>query len=143
MRSQALFLGSAVLAALSASLAASNAAAKVGGPSLTDILPDFRPWWGLSGMQDIRIDHAQTNDRLVSCDDWTQIDPRPITGQRVLSFTLASGDLGAGHLRISRLSMADGIHMISIGALVACQTVRWCCLVNIPACDTTPPCALG
>jgi hypothetical protein len=55
---------------------------------------------------------ASVSDRVVSCDDWTLIDPNPITGQRVLSFTLASPNVGAGHLRINRVFMADGVHMV-------------------------------
>lgn len=68
----------------------------------TEILPDFRPIWSTLSLGDIAIDTARDNDRLVSCDDWTVVDPTPITGQRVLSFTLSSPNFGRGHFRTRR-----------------------------------------
>jgi hypothetical protein len=73
-----------------------------------DILPDMSPIWASYSLQDIRIVAANSNDRVVSCDDWTVIDPTPITGQRVLSFTLGSPNLGIGHLRTRREMTSDG-----------------------------------
>jgi hypothetical protein len=73
-----------------------------------DVLPDFRPLWASDSLQDMRIDTARSNDRLVSCTDWTAIDPTDITGQRVISFRLGSSNLGAGHFRTRRQLGADG-----------------------------------
>ncbi len=78
------------------------------GNGVVDVLPDLQPIWASYSLQDIRIDTARSNDRLVSCKDWTQIDPTPITGQRVLSFTLGSPNLGEGHLRTRRQATPDG-----------------------------------
>ncbi len=87
---------------------ASNNLAPEEGSGAVDILPDFAPRWASDSLQDIRIDVARSNDRLVSCDDWTVIDPTPITGQRVLSFTLGSPNLGQGHLRTRRQLSGEG-----------------------------------
>lgn len=85
-----------------------------GGGTLVDVLPDFRPMWASYSMQDIRITTANPSDRIVSCDDWTQIDLTPITGQRVLSFTLGSPNFGRGHLRIRSQVQSDGNHMVQV-----------------------------
>jgi hypothetical protein len=71
-------------------------------------LPDFVPIWRADSFQDIAIDTARSNDRLVSCDDWTAIDPTPITGQRILTFRLGSPNFGQGHLRTRRVMTGDG-----------------------------------
>ncbi len=72
----------------------------------TPVLPDLQPIWPLSivGMQ---IDTARAADRLVSCDDWTEIDPTPITGQRVITFVLGSPNVGEGHMMTRRESIGS------------------------------------
>jgi hypothetical protein len=30
----------------------------------------------------------------------------------------------------------------SVGPQIVCQMKRWCCLISIPTCDTSPPCSL-
>lgn len=105
MRLQGLFLTGAVLAVAGFAQAGTD----LGGP--TPILPDFRPLWSASSISDIRMDVGHSNDRLVSCDDWTAVDPTPPTGMRVLSFRLASPNFGQGDLRLRRRSTADGIEM--------------------------------
>ena len=72
------------------------------------ILPDLVPVWTSYSLQDIRMDLARSNDRLVSCQDWTDVNPIPITGQRVLSFTLGSPNFGLGHLRTRRQVTEEG-----------------------------------
>ena len=74
-------------------------------------LPDFRPRWASDSIQDIRFDVGRSNDRLVSCDDWTDVNPTPPTGMTVLSFTLSSPNYGQGDLRLRRNSTPDGIEM--------------------------------
>ena len=74
-------------------------------------LPDFRPIWSASSIQDIQFDLGRSNDRLVSCDDWTSIDPNPPTGMTVLTFTLSSPNFGEGDLRLRHQNTADGIAM--------------------------------
>src|SRR5690348_9885267 len=76
----AMLMGGGLLAGQQASNAWLN------GPNgeAVDVLPDMVPMWAPDSLQDIRIDRALTNDRLVSCNDWTAVDPTPITGQRVL-----------------------------------------------------------
>lgn len=84
---------------------------EVAGPVLTDVLPDFVPW-NREELRTFALTTANGSDRLVSCDDWTQVDPTPITGQRIISFQLGSANLGLGHLRIRRgAQMPDGWHM--------------------------------
>ncbi len=73
-----------------------------------DVLPDFVSIWRSYSLQDIRIDSARSNDRLVSCEDWTLIDPNPIEGQPVLSFTLGSPNFGQGHFRTRRVATDEG-----------------------------------
>ena len=79
--------------------------------------PDFRPYWSSDSLRDIRMDVGRSNDRLVSCDDWTQIDPTPPTGMRVLSFTLSSPNFGQGDLRLRHNTTPDGIELY--------QTISW------------------
>jgi hypothetical protein len=100
---KALFLSGALLA-----VAAPMAGAQTtNGDGTTYILPDFRPWWSRSSVGDIRFDAGLSRDRLVDCDDWTNVGPAPV-GMPVLSFTLQSPNLGAGDLRIRRQPMPDG-----------------------------------
>jgi hypothetical protein len=80
---------------------------------LTDVLPDMVPWNQdeIQGPPPFGMATANSNDRLVSCDDWTYIDPTPITGQRIITFQLGSANLGLGHLRLRRgPQMPDGWH---------------------------------
>ncbi len=76
-----------------------------------DVLPDMVPWWRQIELDTVRMTTANASDRLVSCDDWTAIDPTPITGQKVISFILKSANNGLGHMRIRRgAQMPDGWH---------------------------------
>src|SRR5258707_3502683 len=78
--------------------------------ALTDVLPDMQPW-SYEEVATFGLAYANSNDRLVSCDDWTQISPDLITGQRIITFQLGSANLGLGHLRIRRGPlMPDGWH---------------------------------
>jgi hypothetical protein len=79
------------------------------GGVLTDVLPDMYPW-SAEEVQTLRTATANGNDRLVSCDDWTQIDPTNISGQRIITFQVGSANLGQGHLRTRRESQSDGWH---------------------------------
>jgi hypothetical protein len=103
MRLEALFL-SGVLFAVAAPIARAQT---TNGDGTTYIMPDFRPWWSGSSVGDIRFDVGRSNDRLVDCDDWTNVGPAPV-GMSVLSFTLSSPNFGAGDLRLRRQSMPDG-----------------------------------
>jgi len=72
------------------------------------VLPDMQPW-SLEEVSTFGLAYANSNDRLVSCDDWTQISPELITGQRIITFQLGSANLGLGHLRVRRgPQMPDG-----------------------------------
>jgi len=75
---------------------------------LTYVLPDFQPYWPTSMLNSVSMTTGNNRDRLVSCDDWTSIDPTPITGQRIISFQLASANLGRGHLRTRRTLTPEG-----------------------------------
>jgi len=77
----------------------------------TFYLPDFRPWWSGDSIRDIHFDVGRSNDRLVSCDDWTAIDPTPPVGIPVLTFTLSSPNFGQGDLRLRRQMTSQGIEM--------------------------------
>src|SRR6266849_3323143 len=77
------------------------------GGVLTDVLPDMYPW-SAEEVQTLRTATANSNDKLVSCDDWTQIDPTNISGQRIITFQVGSANLGRGHLRTRRHSISDG-----------------------------------
>src|SRR5262249_31366203 len=55
--------------------------------SLVDVLPDMQPW-SYEETATFGLAYAYANDRLVSCDDWTQISPDLITGQRIITFQL-------------------------------------------------------
>jgi|GEM_PF-2284782 len=78
--------------------------------SLVDVLPDMQPW-SYEETATFGLAYAYANDRLVSCDDWTQISPDLITGQRIITFQLGSANLGLGHLRLRRGPiMPDGWH---------------------------------
>lgn len=72
------------------------------------IFPDFRPWWGPGSVDDIAVTTGLARDRLVSCEDWTLVDPSPPTGRRVLSFQLWSPNFGQGDMRLRRQTMPDG-----------------------------------
>jgi hypothetical protein len=77
---------------------------------LVDVLPDMQPW-SVEEVATFGLSTAYSNDRLVSCDDWTQISPDNITGQRIITFQLGSANLGVGHLRLRRGPLAlDGWH---------------------------------
>ncbi len=78
---------------------------------VTYYLPDFRPLWSSQSIQDIQFDVGRSGDRLVSCDDWTAVDPNPPVGMTVLTFTLASPNFGEGDLRLRHQNTADGIAM--------------------------------
>jgi len=77
----------------------------------TFYLPDFRPWWSGDSIRDIHFDVGRSNDRLVSCDDWTAIDPTPPVGIPVLTFTLSSPNFGQWDLRLRRQMTSQGIEM--------------------------------
>jgi lysyl oxidase len=78
--------------------------------ALVDVLPDMQPW-SYEEVATFGLAYANSNDRLVSCADWTQISPEFITGQRIITFQLGSANLGLGHLRIRRGPlMPDGWH---------------------------------
>ncbi len=117
MRLQALFLGGAMLVVAGCDGTAPSKVsqpitqAQTNGGGLTYFLPDFRPWWASDSVRDIRMDVGRSNDRLVSCDDWTLVDPNPPTGMRVLSFTLSSPNFGQGDLRLRHNSTPAGIEM--------------------------------
>jgi hypothetical protein len=121
-RLQALFLGGAMLAVAgcdgSSPLDRTSPSkvnqpvteARTNGDGITYFLPDFRPWWASDSVRDIRFDVGRSNDRLVSCDDWTLVGDPP-TGMTVLSFTLSSPNFGQGDLRLRRNFTPDGIEM--------------------------------
>lgn len=74
------------------------------------VLPDMVPW-SVEEVATFGMTTANSTDRLVSCDDWTQIDPTPITGQRIISFQVGSANMGQGHMRLRRSAqMPDGWH---------------------------------
>ena len=110
MRSRIVWAVVGALVAAASLSAQSNNSFPLGPPKPEPIyiLPDFVPVWETYSLQDIRMDAARSNDRLVSCEDWTQVDPNPITGQRVLSFTLGSPNYGLGHLRTRRTPIPEG-----------------------------------
>jgi len=116
MRVQALVLGGAMLVVAGcdgttpSKVSQPIAEAQTNGDGLTYVLPDFRPWWASDSVRDIRFDVGRSNDRLVSCDDWTVVGDAP-TGMTVLSFTLSSPNFGQGDLRLRRNYTPDGIEM--------------------------------
>lgn len=81
------------------------------GGVLTDVLPDMQPWAAEEiSTFGIAPGGANSNDKLVSCDDWTNIDPTNISGQEIITFQVGSANLGRGHLRTRRESREDGWH---------------------------------
>lgn len=119
MRLQAFLLCSALSAIGVAGTAVAGGADSAGftaGGEGTWFMPDFRPWWSRDSIGDIRFDVGRSGDRLVPCNDWTDVGPAP-TGMDVLSFTLSSPNFGQSDLRLRRNNTPDGIEMY--------QTISW------------------